>query len=278
MHQIFVFSGTGNTWHLAKRTGQLLGDAELVFLSGLRHDAAVLAQGDTVGIASPVYAGGLPSLVKSFLAKVVLRRGAWSYLLLTHGGRPFGAGRQGARILREQGVALDAVFSVAMPPGFPPRLGGIFARRPEGWLAREEESAAAVAEAVRERRGGGIEGAFSWITDLFHEGLLARRRRLPFRAEGHCTGCGTCREVCPVENVVMDGMHRPRWLGSCEGCGACYAWCPVGAIRVGRFPWGGEPYHHPGVSLGEMRGGFRKKPFRVSRREEGPFPGDVGGI
>lgn len=265
VNQIFVFSGTGNTWHLAKRTAHFLGDGEIAPVAGFRHDATVLAQGDTVGIATPVYAGGLPALVKDFLAKLVLRRHAWSYLLLTHGGLPFGAGRQGARLLARQGVALDAIFSVEMPDNFPSRLVGLFAWRRGTLLAREDGRAEAVAASVRERRRERSGEHFPWVTELLHDRLLARFRRPAFWADGHCGGCGICREVCPVENIVMDGMHRPQWLGPCEGCGACYSWCPSRAIQVGRFSWGILRYHHPDVSLDEMRSSFRKIPLhRVS--------------
>lgn len=254
VHQIFVFSGTGNTWHLAKRMAELLGDAEISFVAGFRHDATVLAQGDTVGIATPVYAGGLPALVKIFLAKLVLRRQAWSYLLLTNGGMPFGAGRQGAQILGRQGVEVGGVFSVRMPDNSPSHLVRMFAWRRKALLARADRSAEAVAEAVQERRHERSAGAFPWVTELLHERLLARFRHPPLWADAQCTGCGVCREVCPVENIVMDGMHRPQWLQQCEGCFACVAWCPSRAIQVGRFSRGLPRYHHPDVSLEEMRG------------------------
>ena len=112
----------------------------------------------------------------------------------------------------------------------------------------------AVAEAVQERRHERSAGAFPWVTELLHERLLARFRHPPLWADAQCTGCGVCREVCPVENIVMDGMHRPQWLQQCEGCFACVAWCPSRAIQVGRFSRGLPRYHHPDVSLEEMRG------------------------
>lgn len=51
--------------------------------------------------------------------------------------------------------------------------------------------------------------------------------------EDACTGCGTCREVCP-HGVFGHGSGRARIedLGACMECGACALNCPEGAIAV----------------------------------------------
>lgn len=53
----------------------------------------------------------------------------------------------------------------------------------------------------------------------------------------HCTGCGTCMEVCRFDAVSMTGTSGPQGAKvyqidpvACEGCGVCVWFCPEKAI------------------------------------------------
>jgi ferredoxin len=48
---------------------------------------------------------------------------------------------------------------------------------------------------------------------------------------GHCTGCGTCAELCPFGAIDMNGTARVR-VGDCWGCGVCRAGCAERAITL----------------------------------------------
>lgn len=39
--------------------------------------------------------------------------------------------------------------------------------------------------------------------------------------------CTTCRDTCPVENVVTLKRLKPSFSNSCTGCGQCVATCPT---------------------------------------------------
>ncbi len=48
-----------------------------------------------------------------------------------------------------------------------------------------------------------------------------------------CIGLGTCRDVCPVNAIVIDEDHR-RWVDRdrCTGCALCVEACPRGLIEI----------------------------------------------
>ena len=47
----------------------------------------------------------------------------------------------------------------------------------------------------------------------------------------HCTGCGVCVEVCPVEAVALVDGKAHIDEETCIGCGACADECPQNAIQ-----------------------------------------------
>lgn len=55
----------------------------------------------------------------------------------------------------------------------------------------------------------------------------------PFVDKEKCTGCGTCKDVCPVDVFEIEGgkavVKKPD---ECIQCRACEASCPAKAIVV----------------------------------------------
>lgn len=48
-----------------------------------------------------------------------------------------------------------------------------------------------------------------------------------------CLGLGTCKDVCPVNAIIIDADHR-RWVNRdrCTGCGLCVEVCPRHLIEL----------------------------------------------
>lgn len=84
-------------------------------------------------------------------------------------------------------------------------------------------------------------------------GALVTRgsKGLGLTASDACTACGICAQVCPTENIELQGK-TPVWGDRCVTCFACLHWCPVHAISLGGLDMGITPYHHPDVTLAEI--------------------------
>ena len=68
-----------------------------------------------------------------------------------------------------------------------------------------------------------------------------------------CVGCGICKQVCPVDNIVIGSGIAVRRNAKCEYCLACAHHCPQKAITIKR----GEKnpnarYRNKDVSLEEI--------------------------
>jgi ferredoxin len=247
---IFWFSGTGNTRSVAKRLAdELAGAAEVPMV---RATGAEGAEAQTVGIAFPVYYFGLPLYVLDFLNRVQIPESAYVYTVATMGGSPGVAHREAAASLRARGIDLRAGWSIKMPGNYTPLYGAPSERFQSKCFAAATRKVAKVAEAVRDRRYGRLEDSFlpmRMVSPLFRR---VGRKRMPkadraFRVSEHCTSCGVCEQVCPVQNLVLDG-GKPTWRGRCQECMACLQWCPVEAIEAGWVTRGRRRYQHPDFS------------------------------
>ena len=67
-----------------------------------------------------------------------------------------------------------------------------------------------------------------------------------------CNGCGTCVEVCPVENISLE-TGTPEWLNNCVQCMACIQWCPEEAIQYGDKTSDRLRYHNPEISMEDIK-------------------------
>ena len=47
-----------------------------------------------------------------------------------------------------------------------------------------------------------------------------------------CTGCGTCKDVCPVEAITLNDEKAKINEEECVDCGTCVEECPEGALSL----------------------------------------------
>lgn len=251
MNLMYVYSGTGNTLHLAERLSERIGEHEIHNMVGLM-DEDVHADGETVGIFYPVHAFGAPAVVHRFLSRLSVKPSSWVYLVLDSAGTPLGAAAQCRRILKKRGIRLDASFSVKMPGNYPPLYNPPSGEKLRRLAQKGDLSMDGVIEAVLTRKGSRSPNKLLGIlSEFINSGALraAPRGDSKFFSTDECTGCGICASVCPVDNVkIVDG--RPTWLGNCTGCLSCFHWCPSKAIQYNR----GSSFHrnrygHPSIPL-----------------------------
>lgn len=236
---ILYFSGTGNSLCVAEKLKALLHE-QLYCMekspSGLSH----LMNDEPIGIVFPVYAWGLPNIVKNFLSEINSgNRYVWA--VMTCGDDMGYADEVLEKVLRRK---VDAIFSVQMPntyvclPGFDvdsPELAG-------KKLEATDAHIPSIAETIkkRESRRSLTRGGAPWLTTyvlrpFFNKFLVADRY---FKTNSNCTSCGLCAKLCPVNDIQIS-HDTPVWKNqSCTGCLRCYHNCPKRAIEWGKFTKG----------------------------------------
>ena len=119
---IYYFSGTGNSYAVAKKLAEALGEeltdiAEAVKAGNYKH---TMLQGERLGFVFPVYAWAPPQTVTDFVKNLELYYSGDPYLfaVCTCGSSAGETIDLLGKALQENGLTLDSGFSVVMPDSF----------------------------------------------------------------------------------------------------------------------------------------------------------------
>ncbi|MBN2085130.1 MAG: EFR1 family ferrodoxin [Anaerolineales bacterium] len=260
--QIYYFSGTGNSLHVAKALRKRLGETDLVPMVREANRGKTASSAEVVGLVFPIHNLTSPDLVRQFLRRADLGSTKYLFAVATRecSDKVF---HDLDRILAAQGKSLDAWFIVAMPctyiPLFTLPSKNAAARMEADLQGKLNDIQAAVAEKRVDRYKDDplvfLLGRILYppISEFFFRARFPEMAR-SFHADSKCTGCGLCERVCPSGRIrIQNG--KPEWSASinCLYCFACLHWCPVEAVQIrGRNTVGKGRYHHPAVTAAEI--------------------------
>lgn len=251
MHRLYVYSGTGNTLHIAETVAKRLGGETEIHNMAKMAGTEVIGDGDTVGVFYPVHAFGAPAVVHRFLSRFRTTPSSWVYLVIDSAGMPLGAASQGAAMLKKNGISLMAVHSVRMPGNYPPLYNPPSGEKLKSMVDKTDRRIGCVADKIFAREANKPFGGLRWLTEKINGKALrlARKEAKRFFSTDDCSGCRICLDVCPVKNITLTNEGRPKWHGECTGCLACFHWCPCRAIQYNKTSsMGRNRYRHPKIS------------------------------
>ncbi len=221
---MYCFSGTGNSQWVADKLKGLMKDEEDVF-----------------GIVFPVYAWGIPKVVKEYIEKhkEEIKAAQYVYVVMTCGDD---IGYADKILNKAIGKEADAVFSVHMPntyvclPGFDVDKDEVAQAKVQETLQRLPS----IAESItgREKKTEVVRGGFAWfktyvLRPIFNRFLVTDKY---FHTNKDCIQCKHCVRGCPLGNMAMDKDGHVIWKHeNCTGCLRCYHRCPNHAVQFGRF-------------------------------------------
>jgi NAD-dependent dihydropyrimidine dehydrogenase PreA subunit/flavodoxin len=276
--EIYYFSGTGNSLHVAQELQKRLPGARLIPIMSFVERESVTASGDTVGFVFPHYASSLPKVVRAFIEKLDYGSARYLFAIATRGGTKTWAFVEIDEILKEKGRRLDAHFAITKPGGNDALVKGYAERITEERIQRLESEMLARLDTIqrkivdqevsREKGQGDVAPPpflepFIPLLDAMSPYLIRLGRivesSFEFCHDEKCTGCGICRRVCLAGKVQMVDS-RPVWQDevSCHGCFACLSFCPEESIQV-RSKWylkshteHNGRYHHPAITANDI--------------------------
>lgn len=252
---LFYYTGTGNSLWVARTIAKYLDDTEIIPIADFKGDTGII-NGKRAGIIFPVHMWGAPHAVLKFVASLKGCTPEYFFAGAVNAGQVANTLIQLKKVCWQQGLFLGAGFEITMPSNYIPWGGPGPHEKQTVLFTRAREKIERYARIINESQVRHIEKGplwqrivFSWIYALSFPHINKMDRS--FQADEKCTGCGICRQVCPVDNIAME-TGKPVWNRHCEQCFACLQWCPAKAIQFGKKTHLYERYHQPEIRLQDM--------------------------
>ena len=238
---IYYFSGTGNSYRVAKAVSDGLENATLVNIAkepNPKHDVS----SNVVGVVFPLYYFGLPVIIEKFLEQLKVPGNAYVFVIVTR-GEPMAGGAKKQLDIAFSAKSLKYQFFryITMGNNFPFYFFNGSAEKVK--LQRNNNADEKVSSFLSDIKAKRQSKVFS-ILD--YPPFPAITLRLPtfgykhflqiynkdscFKVDETCTKCKKCENICPTANIVVNS--KVEWANKrCQLCLACYNCCPKNAIQ-----------------------------------------------
>ena len=115
---IYYFSGTGNSYKMAKTISEKLGDTQLIKICAENMDLAMANTYSKVGIVFPVYYFSLPKMVVEFVENLKLNKDGYIYAVATCGGFVGVSFAHLDKIMKKKGIKDFSTFKLILPDNY----------------------------------------------------------------------------------------------------------------------------------------------------------------
>ena len=249
---IFYFSGTGNSFWAAKTIAKELGGAEIVSM-GKHGQYTVTEQYETIGFIYPNYYWGLPKKVIEFIENLNFNgnKKAYFYSIATYGG-------DAGNTIYQLYELLEKKHNIKLNNGQKIRMFSNYVvlydmkENVDEITKKSNADLVPLIESIKHRKNNKVSGltkVLAPVNSWFIHKVSAMDKE--YNVNDRCTGCGICKEVCPVGNIAMQNS-KPVFNHTCEQCVACIQFCPKKAINFKNQTQNRRRYTNPGVNYKEL--------------------------
>lgn len=235
---IFYFTGCGNSLLAAQRIARQTHD-RLIQLPTAQKEFE-LAHGENIGLITPVYFFGLPTIVCDFLTTAHFTGLGNNYVftVCTYGTTSGMASHQLSTLFKSGGLKVDAQYSVKMVDVYTPMFNLTNPQRTLHTTQLSLPKISQIAQNIATKATGNHDQARLWhpLASLYYKVYEKKRQTRHFHLlTQRCISCGLCAHHCPTQSITFDKGHHPDWTSpQCALCLRCLHHCPAFAIQYGR--------------------------------------------
>ena len=258
---VYYFSGTGNSYYVAKTISESIGGILKPIVSLKKGD---IIETDILCFVFPVYDFKPPKKVTEIVENLLNIKANYTIAIGTYGTALSSTMNHFKETLNKKGVALSLGYGIKSPHN---AVGSIVFTNEEDntRIINADKKVSKILENIQERIVGGIERTsifedmaiikqFPNIIRLLFILIFKGAKSLEFTVTDNCISCYQCKNICPVNNIDFSN-GKPVFGNNCTGCFACLQWCPDSAIHIGKYSFeeiSMKHYHHPKVKAADL--------------------------
>jgi len=282
MNKIFVYSATGNSFASARQFKDFfesndMGQSELVHITDELMLSNALFEGEIGVLVFPVYAYGVPKLVKKFIKNNFFK---FEYFasVTTQGSQSGGSLAETIRLFKGRNQKVNFSGKIKSVENFVHMFKLATSEKIKIIVKDQTAKTNKIAADIKAKKANKRfmlrpDSAFVSIVFRSVTGFFAKK----YKVLDTCDGCGICYKVCPTKAIKMrqvidlnvgqgaDGPGsdcagpnncdaiRPSFIAKkCDNCQACLQLCPQKAIKFGKITPDSRRYIHPQVKLSDL--------------------------
>jgi ferredoxin len=247
---LFYFSATGNSQHVAKRIATKTNESVIPITSCIKEQQYdfSLSENERLGIITPVYFWGLPSIVVDFITKInILTSGNhYTYSVITCGTVTGQAGKQIEKLLINKDIKVNAQFSIKMVDTWTPMFDLTNQEKNKIITEAAEPQIDYTIEKINMNQKGNFDNRkIPLISRFVYKYYRSIRQTKRFTLLDSCVGCGVCIKQCPDEAIkIIEG--KVTWIkDECVMCLGCLHKCPKFSVQYGNKTQKHGQFLHP---------------------------------
>ena len=276
--EIYYFSGTGNSFYVAKELQKRIIDSKLIPIVSLLNKDVIKTNAETVGFVFPVHALTIPIAVKRFIKKTEMESSEYIFAIATRDGSIFRGFKKIDQLLKKKNKHLDSHFILNMCNNESRHKG--YKIPPESDILSLEKVVNKKLDSIQniivnKTTSREIDSNYSYgfpynpILNYLLEKLVLFGMTVSeyiggvnyFYTDTKCNGCGICEKVCLSKKIKMTD-NKPTWQKNvlCYMCFACLNYCPAKSVQIKDIPGvksytkENGRYPHPFATINDIAG------------------------
>jgi ferredoxin len=254
--KIFYFSGTGNSFYVAKILANHFLQSSVESIAEYRNESEIVFNDEEIVIISPIYFYGIPHIVIDFLEHLKLTNVKYLSFIFT-AEFPNGIAVDILnKICERKNLLINSCFYLKMPTNYIIKSKMLESDAIETALNKANKKLNKIIDIIKMKKNY-VEKDSKIYSIIVSAGKAYSEweKAFPgfdsgFIALGNCNRCKLCEKHCPVGNIVV--QEKPIWSGACEACLKCINICPKQAIQYGKKTEGRLRYFNPKVKINEF--------------------------
>jgi ferredoxin len=247
--EIYYFSGTGNSYYVAKELQKHIVGSKLIPIVSLLKEDTIEVKGDSVGIVYPIHGLTISKPVWLFLKKAKFTSCDYIFSIATRGGSKCLVTKKINKLLRKNNLKLNATFIHNMLLN-DPKLNEYEDPTKEDIAQMKSDTDQRIKSILKiimnkkehhDEDTNYTDFPFSKPVNYLLEKLVLfgiyiteiTKVNNYFYADSKCTGCGICEKVCQSGKIKIV-EKRPVWQNDvhCYVGYTCLNYCPAQAIQI----------------------------------------------